>query len=244
MFLSLLITGGTPDLRVNCAYLEIKKNTGEDERKNLSPDIIILSSPTSIGIEEIRILQNKLSLKPYEKKIKVALIFNAENLTTEAQNAFLKTVEEPAENSLIILTAPDSSWLLPTLVSRCQIIQLPLTSQISLSDKEVKEFQEIFSKITLPKIGERWETLEKLGIYQDRLKAFEWVDKMTFFVRKLLIDIYSKKEKNSPDNHLISKYLNILISLSQTKSYLQANTNIRLTLENFLLNLEANSPGR
>lgn len=238
MFLSLLITGGTQDVRINQAYLEIKKITGEDERKNPSPDIIILDSPTSVGIEEIRILQNKLSLKPYEKKIKVALIFNAENLTAEAQNAFLKTVEEPAENSLIILTAPDSSWLLPTLVSRCQIIQLPLTAQVSLTDEEFKEFEEIFSKITSPRIGERWETLEKLGIYQDRLKAIEWVDKMTFFVRKLLIDSYSPKPTL---NYSITQLLNYLKSLSKTKSYLQANTNVRLTLENFLLDLPLTS---
>jgi len=196
-----------------------------------NPDLLILESETLIGIEQIRQLQTQLCLKPFGGKFKLAIIPKAENLTPEAQNALLKTLEEPPKNTTIVLCAPDPSWLLSTIVSRCQIIQLPLSPQVSLSEKEEKEFLEIFKKITLGKVGERWEVLEKLGIYQDRNKAIEWVDKMIFLVRKLMIENYSKNPE----------YFNILKSLLRTKTYLQANTNIRLTLENFLLTISDTS---
>ena len=215
-----LIVGGNLQLRV-------KKAEDKFGPFQNNPDLLILESETLIGIEQIRQLQTQLSLKPFREKFKSAIIPRAENLTPEAQNALLKTLEEPPENTVIILCAPDPSWLLPTIVSRCQIIQLPLTPQISLTEKEEKEFLEIFKKITSGKIGERWEALEKLGIHQDRTKAIEWVDKMIFLVRKLLIENYPKNPE----------YFNVLKSLFNTKTYLQSNTNIRLTLENFVLNL-------
>lgn len=219
-----LIVGGDLNLRQKKA-ISLIKDSGKEENWNEknNPDLNIVDSETSIGIDQIRNLQIKLSLKPFQEKFKSAIIPKAQNLTLEAQNALLKALEEPPENTIIILCAPDSSWLLPTIVSRCQIIQLLQKPQISLDENEEKKFQEIFKKINSPKVGERWQTLEKLGIYQDRLKAIEWVDKMTFLVRKLLIENYP----NNPE------YLNILKSLSFTKTYLQANTNIRLTLEVF-----------
>ena len=235
---SILIIGGDLKSRNQKALSEIKRMAENPKWQSINnPDFIALEGYENIGINEIRELQKLLKLKPFSSQYKFALVTQAEKLTPEAQNALLKTLEEPLEKSVIILTAPDSSWLLPTIVSRCQIIQLPQQSQIILSDIETKKFQETFQKIIKAKVGERLKILEELEITADRQKALEWLDKMTFLVRKLLIDIYSKKVEISPNNHIISPYLNILISLSKTKSYLQANTNTRLTVENLLLNL-------
>lgn len=235
MIATFLIVGGTQEERLNLAITKAKEfSCDKNWKTENNPDLNILQGLTSIGIQDIRYLQNWLCLKPFSHKVKITIISQAENLTTEAQNALLKTLEEPPENSLVVLCAPDDSWLSPTIVSRCQIIQLPQKSQIKVDKKEEKDFQEFFKKITSSKIGERWQALKKLGIFQDRTKAIEWVNKMTFFTRKLLISNYL--EKPNP-NYSITQLLDYLKSLNQTKLYLQANTNIRLTLEAPLLDI-------
>lgn len=223
-----LIVGGTFEERVKKA-IEITKQSPEN-----NPDFFLINDELPIGINKIRDLQIWLSLKPYQQKTKSVVISNAQNLTIEAQNALLKTLEEPHQNSTIILCVPSSDWLLPTVVSRCHIIQLPLKPQVFLTQEEFKQFQEVFKKITSPNIGTRWKAIENLNIYQERIKSIEWIDKMTFFVRKILIEqIIESKPKRYPP----AKLFKILKFLNLAKIYLQANTNVRITLEVFLLDL-------
>jgi len=74
----------------------------------------------TIPISLIRELEKYMYLKPYEAKRKVFIIKDAHYLTEESSNALLKTLEEPARDSLIILIATDARQLLPTILSRCQ----------------------------------------------------------------------------------------------------------------------------
>ncbi len=88
------------------------------------PDIAVLEPIHSvIKIERIRRLCHQLSLKPYEAKKRVAVIVDAHRLTLEAGNALLKVLEEPPPRTLLILTAPQRSDLLSTLVSRCHPVR-------------------------------------------------------------------------------------------------------------------------
>ena len=73
-----------------------------------------------ISIEQIRELIWKISLKPFKSKNKVAIIDSANRMSLDAQNCFLKTLEEPRGNSVIILISEMENLLLPTIVSRCQ----------------------------------------------------------------------------------------------------------------------------
>jgi DNA polymerase-3 subunit delta' len=95
------------------------------------PDVRIFDSDDeTIKIDQIRELQRELSLSPYESQYRLALLCNFERATTSAANALLKTLEEPAEQVVLILTATDPSKLLPTIVSRCQMLALrPLSRQ-------------------------------------------------------------------------------------------------------------------
>lgn len=86
------------------------------------PDTQILSSPDNIKIEEIRDLQHNLYLNSYNSPYKIAVIINADKMTNEAQNAFLKTLEEPPGKTILILTTADKNKLLPTIISRCQTV--------------------------------------------------------------------------------------------------------------------------
>jgi DNA polymerase-3 subunit delta' len=83
----------------------------------------------SLKIEQVRELQRELSLSPRESQYRVALLCNFEKATLSAANALLKTLEEPASSVVMILTTPEPGNLLPTIVSRCQILKLrPLPS--------------------------------------------------------------------------------------------------------------------
>ncbi len=74
-----------------------------------------------IRIDQVRELQAALALRPFESDRRVVVIDGAEKMNEAAQNAFLKTLEEPPPGTLIILVAPGVQNLLPTIVSRCRI---------------------------------------------------------------------------------------------------------------------------
>lgn len=78
----------------------------------------------SLKIDQIRDLQRVLSLSPYEARYRVALLLRFQEANTNAQNAFLKTLEEPPEKSILLLTANSAESLLPTIASRCEILRL------------------------------------------------------------------------------------------------------------------------
>jgi DNA polymerase-3 subunit delta' len=77
-----------------------------------------------IGVDRIRELIRALSLKPVEAPRRVALLTNFETANDEAANAFLKTLEEPPGQAMLILTTDQPDALLPTILSRCEVITL------------------------------------------------------------------------------------------------------------------------
>lgn len=91
------------------------------------PDIIhvIHDKPNSIGVEEIRKqVVNDILIKPYYGKYKIYIISDAEKMTAQAQNALLKTIEEPAAYGIIMLLTDNASSLLPTILSRCVVLSM------------------------------------------------------------------------------------------------------------------------
>jgi DNA polymerase-3 subunit delta' len=83
-----------------------------------------LDSRTEIGIDDIRGLQRLANLPPYEGKYKVFIIDDAEYLSTEAANSLLKILEEPPPKVVWLLLAAEEERLLPTIISRCQRLEL------------------------------------------------------------------------------------------------------------------------
>jgi len=111
-------TGGPPQPCGECSSCR-KLNSGNH------PDVRILDAPgQALKIGEVRDLQRDLSLSPYEGRWRVALLCDFERATVEAANALLKTLEEPAAQVVLLLTAPEAGILLPTIVSRCQVLSL------------------------------------------------------------------------------------------------------------------------
>jgi len=88
------------------------------------PDIIfVTSSGPFIKIDQIRDLIRTLAMKPYEARLRVVVISDAQAMNPAASNALLKVLEEPPDRTILILTATQTSDLLPTIVSRCQQIR-------------------------------------------------------------------------------------------------------------------------
>jgi len=77
-----------------------------------------------VGIKTIQSITQEAGLKPFEARRKILIIPDAEYLTTKAANALLKTLEEPPPHVVLLLTAADTRLLLPTIVSRCQVLTL------------------------------------------------------------------------------------------------------------------------
>ncbi|MEW6534666.1 MAG: DNA polymerase III subunit delta' [Candidatus Auribacterota bacterium] len=101
------------------------------------PDVLWLrpsGARREIKIEMARSIQATLSLKSYEGGKKVAILIDADRMNTEAANSMLKTIEEPADNTYLILIATDVERFLPTIVSRCQQVYFPLEDRSSIVD--------------------------------------------------------------------------------------------------------------
>jgi len=97
------------------------------------PDFLVIEPDgRQIKIAQIQGLISHLALKPRYAKKRVVLVRRADKLGIEASNSFLKILEEPPLNSLLILTADDESSLLETLVSRCQRVPFGLLNQEEL----------------------------------------------------------------------------------------------------------------
>ncbi len=77
-----------------------------------------------ISIDQVREMQREASLKPYEGAYRVFIFDEAERLSEEAANCLLKTLEEPPDQVVLVLLAVGARSLLPTLVSRCQVIEM------------------------------------------------------------------------------------------------------------------------
>ena len=102
------------------------------------PDLIYVrhEKPASIGVDDIRYqLNDTIGIRPYSSQYKIYIIDEAEKMTQQAQNALLKTIEEPPAYAVILLLTSNLEQFLPTILSRC--IQLKLKP---LKDSEVKEF--------------------------------------------------------------------------------------------------------
>ncbi len=89
------------------------------------PDVIhVRPEKESVKIEQIRDLERKLALSPVEGRWKIGILEQFDKANIPAANALLKTLEEPPSHTLLVLTAESAESLLPTIVSRCQIIRL------------------------------------------------------------------------------------------------------------------------
>lgn len=91
------------------------------------PDVIFITheKPGTIGVDDIRgQVNNDVAIKPYSSPKKIYIISDGEKMTVQAQNALLKTLEEPPEYAVILILTTNMETLLPTILSRCVVLNM------------------------------------------------------------------------------------------------------------------------
>lgn len=173
---------------------------------------VLFSTDGEEGIGEIRKFQHWLSINATSGN-KVLVLKNAQDFSTEAQNAMLKTLEESGENTIILETS-NADLLLPTITSRCVIHYLN-ENAIDPDPKLIEGLNNLSNDL-----GSRFLFAQQNS--KTREEAIEFVD-------NCIVALRGKLRDNSNTS-------NDLESLFFAKKCLFANANVRLTIENLFLN--------
>lgn len=181
----------------------------------------------TIKIEQIHSFIKTTQLTPYSHKFKIGIIISVEKATKEAQNALLKTLEEPPKNTFLILSTTSSTKLLPTIVSRCQVIELE-------DDYKEKFDKKTVESILAANIIKRFEAVESIVKQKNKSQSREeinnLVETLLMYFRKRLLASHKKTPK-------LQNIFKILKLIETTKLALERNVNQRLALENLMINL-------
>jgi len=177
-------------------------------------DTLHIIPETSIGIDEVRQIQFFLSRKPISSDHHTVIIHQAHLLTLPAQHALLKTLEEPPGNSLIYLVTSTPDSLLPTILSRVQIITTPYMSHKS-NTTYMTYTSDLLKKLQSSGVGDRLKILEEQEFTRE--SALKFLDDLERLLHSNLdLDL---------DYQLIV----------DTRRYLKANVNLKLCLTHLAL---------
>jgi len=204
----------------------------QDIDKNRYPDLAMVSiegDKKEISIERIRELRRHLSLSAYSGPYKIAIIKEADKMTSEAANALLKTLEEPQGNTVLILITSTPSALPKTIVSRCEEIKFKTVSL----DKVPKNFiEKEYTEILQKPLTDIFKYIEQTS--KKKKQIIPLLDSWLFLFRDFLM---KKKESKYSQGQLIK----IIKEIQKTKNLvLNTNINKRLAIENLVLILDTN----
>ncbi len=219
-----------------------------------NPDIVIIDEKEeSIKTELIKNLTNDVLKKPLNGNRKIYIIDNSENMTREAQNTLLKTLEEPPEYIVIILITKNHNLLLNTIKSRCIKIQFAeltdeelieyfngnitnetikiaegsITRALNVKNKE-EMYKEIESKIA--NIGNINE-LELLKLKNSIFSNKDDTEEILNYINVIFLNMALNETKNA------ITYSNCIQIIENTKNRLKRNGNYDMTIDNCLLSL-------
>jgi len=214
----------------------------------------------AISVEDVRELQKKLIMTATESKFKLAIIDDADYLNISAQNALLKTLEEPADGVILILIAQNKEKFLPTIISRCQVKKFNPVSSAELDqilDNDQHKDEIIFWSLGRPGLARMLsEDKTALRERQESFQEFKNLFSQNMTERFMLAESISKNAVGMIDK--LNWWLVILrqsildqnytLKISQAKALRVAektgesirilketNSNPRLILENLML---------
>lgn len=177
-----------------------------------TPDVLFLGDEP-IKINHIRELIHWLSLKPHSSKLRLICLKNIQNMTLEAANALLKILEEPPVYAIIILQANRKEKILPTILSRCQIVREQSKIQEEINEKFLP------SKIAKMLVKERFDLVNLMLTSPEEIPKI--INSWEAYFRQKLIENHDERE--------------LLNQLSYSRRLLSTNTSLKLLLENLIL---------
>src|SRR3989344_1509912 len=172
-----------------------------------------------VYIENIRDLKSFMSLKPHSSEYKLAVIEDADVMTTEAANAMLKILEEPPKKSVLILISSTPRMLLKTILSRCETVVFPPAPEIQ-TDEKYKALSGL-RKIARQSMAERIKYAKQ--IYEKE----NYIELVNLWLKSLRPQLRDKPTT--------APVLRNLLQLSRIVS--QPQYNHRIALERFFINL-------
>ena len=218
--------------------VEFAKTINHSDSEN-HPDIHIVEPKgvsSSIGIDEIREVKRKASLKPYGSGMKVFIIDRAHSLKPGAQNALLKILEEPPGRTVFMLVCRSEDLLLPTVVSRCQIVRFSGSTRMK---NLVGRQSELIDNL----LGGGKNSSGTSQKYPERSELKEDVEFLLSYIRDIFMYKLTRNEKNifhADRIGQIKKYsavcrteeLDRLIKkLITLESYIDCNVNLKIIVD-------------
>jgi DNA polymerase-3 subunit delta' len=186
----------------------------------------VFSASSEIRIGAIRWIQNRLSFSKNEAKKRVCIIEDADRMNVNTANAFLKTLEEPPEDTVIILTTSKLNSLLPTIISRCQRVAFNNLSNSTVENILRENFNlDIVKSKTYSRIS-----------YGNAEKAIQLISEDTDSGRNIALKLIELALKRDDIEFL--SYLNQLKDVKQKKILQSIHANIVLFLMDIIYRRE------
>ena len=180
------------------------------------PDIIYVThEKASLGVDDIRNQVNgDVAIKPYSSPYKIYIIPDGEKMTEQAQNALLKTIEEPPEYAVFLLLTENINMFLPTILSRCVTLQLKpvepkLIKKFLMEKKQIPDYlAELSAGFSQGNVGKaiRYASSEEfIERKQDTIHVLTHVDEMKNYEIMQFIKKMAEQKKD------ITDYLDLML---------------------------------
>lgn len=203
----------------------------------------------TISVDEIRPLRVEAQIKPYEGRYKFFLIPEAEKMTPQAQNALLKTLEEPPGQTVLLLLASTTERFLPTVLSRTVILR---TDEV-FSPEEDEELTE--NTLRFIRDLRNKTTYDMTTFLKEEVPDVQRAESFLRILQRWIRDIAVCKRTGADDNLISTKEIQYIMESAQTLSYegiarvaqaidtaflrLQARGNTELILELMLIRIRS-----
>lgn len=185
--------------------------------------------------EQIERMQDSLKKKPLASNRIVALILEADLLTERAQNRLLKTLEEPPGHDSLILLSENTRHLLPTILSRCQVIKVGEDAE-DAENGTIQEYAKTYYAL-LKKGSRYYEYIPVLRkIAEDKPTADSFLDAMTELVREDLLTF--AEEQNAPLlAEKAARYETVIYAIEDARRDLSRNVNVGYAMKDLTVRL-------
>ncbi|MCJ7661672.1 MAG: DNA polymerase III subunit delta' [Anaerolineales bacterium] len=199
------------------------------------PDLAIVQSERegrTLKVGQVRELQHEVSLTPYEARYRVAILLRFEEASISAANALLKTLEEPPPQVKIVLTAESSERLLPTIVSRCEVLRLrPLAvNDISLGLSSKMKIPNEQSILLAHISGGRPGYALRLQNEPELLtKRNKWLDDLQHMIPSSRVERFTFAENLAKDKDALVEILQVWLSFWRDMLIISMDASIELT---------------
>jgi DNA polymerase-3 subunit delta' len=194
------------------------------------------SQNVEIRINNIRMLEQRLHLSPNEGNYKTYLIEQADLMNIQASNAFLKTLEEPPRDSVIILTTSKPNALLPTILSRCQKIPFSALSRTTIEEVlvETKFLKPLEAKIYSRIANNNMEKALRLSDEGVLVSRQDTLKLIRIILTQSSYDFleFSEEFRDSKSQHLLSEVISHLVIWLADLAYLENEPEQIVNLDN------------